>query len=249
MRRILPLAVLLAACSGGVKSSSLSLSARAGSRVSGQAAPVLPTGITLARVRIALREIELRSRTGDRRAKIEAGPLVLDLAGADLAGGVHRVLDASVPAGTYDKIEFEIRRLESATDAAGDELVRQHASILIDGTIDGQTFSFTSGIEAEQEREGTFTVGDKTANITFDVDPTGWFVKNGARLDPRDPANREVIEANLRTSIDAFQDDAREGDENHDGDDDHGEHDGGDDDDGHHDGGDHDDDGPDGGHR
>ena len=120
---------------------------------------------------------------------------------------------------------------------------------MIDGTIDGQTFSFASRIEAEQEREGTFTVGDKTANITFDVDPTGWFVKNGARLDPRDPANREVIEANLRTSIDAFQDDAREGDENHDGDDDHGEHDGGDDDDGHHDGGDHDDDGPDGGHR
>ena len=238
MRRILFLTALLAACSGGVKSSSsLSLSARAGSRVvSGATAAALPAGITLARVRIALRKIELRTRAGDRRAEIAVGPVVLDLAGKDLDGGVHRVLDTSVPAGTYDKIEFEIRRLENAADAAGaEDLVNQHASILIEGKFDDKPFSFASGIEAEQEREGTFTVGEKTANITLDIDPSGWFVKDGARLDPSKPENRAAIEANLRASIDAFQDDERVGHENHEGDD--GEHDGGDDD-GEHDGGD-----------
>jgi hypothetical protein len=72
-------------------------------------------------------------------------------------------------------------------------------------------------------------------------------VKNGARLDPRDAANRAAIEANLRNSINAFQDDDGLGHENHDIDDDHdddrdgGDRDGGDD---HGDGGHGGDDGP-----
>src|SRR5712691_13313508 len=65
-------------------------------------------------------------------------------------------------------------------------------------------------------------MGDRTTNVTFDVDTSKWFVKDGARLDPRDAANRAAIEANLRSSINAFQDDDGLGHENHDLDDDHG---------------------------
>ena len=232
MRRSLSLAaVLLAACSGGA-TSTLSLSARDGA-AAGQPAAAR-SGIALTRVRIALAKIELRSRAGDRRAEIALGPVVIDLSAAELDGKVHRVFDSTIPAGTYDKIEFEIEHLERATSAAGaDDLVKQHASAIIEGTIDGEPFTFVTAIEAEQEFEGRFVVTDKSSNVTFDVDTSKWFVKDGVRLDPRNAANRAAIEDNLRNSINAFQDDDGLGHENHDQDDDHGgDRDGGDDRDG-----------------
>ena len=105
--------------------------------------------------------------------------------------------------------------------------MKQRASAIIEGTFDGQPFIFVTALEAEQELEGRFVVTDKSANVTFDVDSSGWFSKDGVRLDPSDPANRAAIEANLRNSINAFQDDDGIGHENHDADDDR---DGGDDD-------------------
>ena len=221
-------ALLLAACSGGA-TSSLSLSARNAATAPQPAAA--PAGIALTRVRLALEKIELRSRDGDRRAEITVGPVVIDLSSADLDGKVHRVFDSTVPAGTYDKIEFEIHPLEQATTAAGaDDLVKQHASAIIEGTISGEKFTFVTAMEAQQEFEGRFVVTDKSSNVTFDVDTSKWFVKDGARLDPRDAANRAAIEANLRNSINAFQDDDGLGHENHDLDDDQdGDLDGGDD--------------------
>ena len=222
MRRSLFLAaVLLAACSGGA-TSTLSVSARDGAAVGQPAAPA--SGIALTRVRIALEKIELRSRDGDRRAEIAVGPVVIDLSADDLDGKVHRVFDATVPAGTYDKIEFEIHHLDRDTTAVGaDDLVKQHASAIIEGTIDGEKFTFVTAIEAEQEFEGRFVVTDKSSNVTFDVDTSKWFLKDGARLDPRKEENRPAIEDNLRNSINAFQDDDGLGHENHDQDDDRGD--------------------------
>src|SRR5207253_4298063 len=221
-------AVLLAACSGS-STSSLSLSAR--SATAGGQPPATATAIVLTRVRIALEKIELRSRDGDRRAEIALGPVVLDLSGGDLDGKLHRVFDTTVPAGTYDKIEFEIHPLERATtDAAADDLFKQRASAIIEGTVGGEKFAFATAIEAEQEFEGRFVVTDKSSNVTFDVETSKWFVKDGALLDPRDAANRPAIEDNLRHSTNAFQDDDGLGHENHDADDDHGDdRDGGDD--------------------
>ena len=221
-------AVLLAACSGS-STSSLSLSAR--SATAGGQPPATATAIVLTRVRIALEKIELRSRDGDRRAEIALGPVVIDLSDGDLDGKLHRVFDSTVPAGTYDKIEFEIHPLERATtDAAADDLLKQRASAIIEGTVGGEKFAFATAIEAEQEFEGRFVVTDKSSNVTFDVDTSKWFVKDGALLDPRDAANRPAIEDNLRHSINAFQDDDGLGHENHDADDDHGDdRDGGDD--------------------
>src|SRR5438477_1632838 len=97
-------ALLLAACSGGA-TSTLSLSARNAATDLQPAAAT--SGIALSRVRIALEKIELRSRDGDSRAEIAVGPVVIDLSSADLDGRVHKVFDSTVPAGTYDKIEFE----------------------------------------------------------------------------------------------------------------------------------------------
>src|SRR5256885_1219691 len=219
---VLPLVALVAACSGGAQNSSLSLSARAGA-LSSAASTTTPsaTGVSLTRIRVALRDLELRSRDGKNRAEIALGPIVVDLGSADLSSaGLEKVLDATVPAGTYDKIKLKIHRLQSADNVAGaDDLVKASASILIDGTFNGTAFQFATALEAEQELEGKFVIDATTQNITLNFDPANWFVSGTTALDPADPANKLAIEANIRSSLAAFQDDDGVGHENHHGDD------------------------------
>jgi len=230
---VLPLVALLAACSGQ-KSSSLSLSARAGSASATTTTPPAATGVSLTRIRVALRDLELRSRDGSKRAEIALGPVVIDLGAADLtSAGVQKVLDSTVPAGTYDKIKFEIHRLQAADKVAGaDDLVKAGASILIDGTFNGTAFQFATALEAEQELEGKFVIDSTSQNITLNFDPSKWFVSGTTPLDPSDPANKLAIEANIEASLAAFQDDDESGHENHHGDDDGGDDHGGGNDDG-----------------
>jgi hypothetical protein len=227
---VVPLVALLAACSGGSQSSSLSLSARAGAVSTTTTAPAA-TGVSLTRIRVALRDLELRSRDGSKRAEITLGPVVIDLAAADLtSAGVQKVLDATVPAGTYDKIKFEIHRLLAADKVAGaDDLVKAGASILIDGTFNGTPFQFATALEAEQELEGKFVIDATSQNITVNFDPSSWFLSGTTVLDPTAAANKLAIEANIRASLAAFQDDDESGHENHHGADDGAGHDAGDD--------------------
>jgi hypothetical protein len=83
----------------------------------------------------------------------------------------------------------------------------------------GQAFTFTSSLSAAQKKEGSFVVGAGSANITLSFDPALWFGAAGARLEPRVEANRAAIEANVRGSLDVFQDDDRSGHENRHGED------------------------------
>ncbi|MFL5293736.1 MAG: hypothetical protein ACJ79U_19635 [Myxococcales bacterium] len=225
----LPLVALVAACSGATNSS-LSLSARAGSATTGASDPAA-TGVSISRIRIALRDLELRSRDGKNRAEIALGPVIVDLGAADVtSASVQKVLDSSVPAGTYHKIKLKIHRLQSAADVSGaDDLVKAGASILIDGTFNGTAFQVATALEAEQELEGKFVIDGQSQNITINFDPSAWFVSGTATLDPSDPANKLAIEANIRASLAAFQDDDEVGHENHHADDDAATHDSGDD--------------------
>ena len=95
-------------------------------------------------------------------------------------------------------------------------MVARRASVLLEGTVDGQPYAFVSGLEAELEHEAQFTIGGDAANITINIDPTTWFKDaSGARLDPSDAAQRAAIEANIRASFSAFQDDDDDGAEDH----------------------------------
>ena len=72
-------------------------------------------------------------------------------------------------------------------------------------------------------------IDGQSQNITINFDPSAWFVSGTAALDLSDPANKPAIEANIRASLAAFQDDDEVGHENHHGDDDAANHDAGDD--------------------
>ncbi|MCI0674113.1 MAG: hypothetical protein L0Y64_27005, partial [Myxococcaceae bacterium] len=161
---------------------------------------------------------------------LEAGPVVVDLQGAVLEGGVERLVDVSVPAGTYHELEFKIQPATSSdaqasTDPAVQAMVVKNASVILEGTVDGQPFEFVSALTLKQEFEGTFELSADHHNLTLNVDPSGWFTSSSGRLDPREASARSSIEENIKRSMKVMNDDDEDGlDDEHE--DDHGgEHD------------------------
>lgn len=229
MKRVLSLTAILAlAACGGSGGSRLSLSARAGSSTAAAAAVApkaltLSNGITVDRLRVAIREVELEraSATPDDTKdaeEFEAGPFVLDLSGAALNGTVQQVAVKDVPAGTYREVKFKVHppSTSDSTDAAVKAMASAQpggASIIIEGQIDGQPYTFLSALEAQEKFEGTFTfTSGAVQNLTLNVDPSTWFGGTGsARLDPRVAANKAAIETNIQASMKVFEDDDRDG--------------------------------------
>jgi hypothetical protein len=206
---------------------------------------VLANGIEVERVRVVVRKLELEGAgvgSGDddsdggfddsdggsddssgRDGEFETGPFLIDLSGAGLEGQLVALPQVQVPAGSYEEIEYKIG-VPSASQVNGDsallDMAQRQASVLIEGKIDGEPFSFASGVSVEQEREVRFEVGGAgNESITISLDPTRWFLgEGGTRLDPRQEENRSRIENNLQRSIDAFDDCDHDGREDHDND-------------------------------
>ena len=89
-----------------------------------------------------------------------------------------------MPKAVYKKIKFKIHKVEDAdaTNAALTDM--KGKSVVLEGTVDGNAFTWVSTLDEEQERKGTFDIGGND-NLTFNFNPSGWFTKSGARLDPR----------------------------------------------------------------
>ena len=154
--------------------------------------------------------------------EIELGPILVDLTGAQLASGISQVFSTDVPAGTYRELKISIGPVTSGSGSAGTTFPDLNGqSVIIDGTVDGTAFSYAAAITAQLKLEGDIVVAADGSfkNVTVAVDPAAWFKDAaGARLDPSLAANAATIGANIKASINAFDDD------DHDGHDDHGEH-------------------------
>jgi hypothetical protein len=159
------------------------------------------------------------SSSSSGEVEVSTGPFLVDLSASDLADG--RIVEQfvlSVAEGTYDKLKFRIHHLEDRQTVGDPDFDSRDASIVVKGKLgDGSDFTFRSRLNDDQERRGTFVVGGATpSNITLTIDPSGWFVDaGGAALDPTSEADRQAIEENIRSSIDAFDDHDRDGDDDH----------------------------------
>jgi hypothetical protein len=167
----------------------------------------------------------------------ELGPVLVFLKGATLAGGIRVVFDGQVPQGDFRALKLAIGPV-TAAQAGKDQtfadaptqggsavdpsqglaaMAAQDASIVVDGVIAGPTgttsFEFVSSLTAEIEQACDLSVSEsKPNNLTLALDPTGWFGGAGiARLNPSDPGSKAGIEANILSSIGAFEDDNKSG--------------------------------------
>jgi hypothetical protein len=151
---------------------------------------------------------------------VQTGPILVDL---PLADNAVTTVNATVPAGTYSKVDF---RIHKATDDAADATFRaanpnfNGTSIRVEGTFNGSPFVFTSDLTEKQEL--TFATplvvddaGSAVPNLTIQVDVNSWFKSGGALVNPatanKGGANENVVKQNIRNSLRAFRDDDRNG--------------------------------------
>ena len=143
--------------------------------------------------------------------------VVLDLTGEPVTAEAA----IAVPAGTYKEIEISIDKLESG-DAAEETIIAQHpdvadASIAITGRVSlnggADSFVFTAALDRDMEilLDPVLVIGGGDeptgVRVTLVLRTERWFLSAaGECLDPRDPANRSAIEANIQTSLEAFED-------------------------------------------
>lgn len=149
-------------------------------------------------------------------------PFVQDLVGDSMY--VIAVVD--LPIGTYEEMEIEIDELESEDGAAYAQNPNlQDLSIYVAGYVNGDTtqkFIFVSDLSEEQEKEFDLPLvidaASPDTNVVLTIDTSMWFVDDdGNFIDPRLPGNQRVIEKNIKKSIEMYED------ENDDGEDDDGD--------------------------
>jgi hypothetical protein len=189
--------------------------------------------IIFTEVSMVLREIELKpvevascddsssSGSGGSECKeFEAGPVLVSL---PLDGSVQPQFRLDVPAGSYQEIELEIHKV-SKDDPEDAAFRAQHPtfveiSIRARGTHNGSSFVFETDLDVEQELDFSpaLVIEENVAtNITILVGLDTWFVDgSGGLYDPqtgnKGGQNEGEIKENIKTSIEAFEDDDRDG--------------------------------------
>jgi hypothetical protein len=156
----------------------------------------------------------------DACERIEGGPLLLDLPLTDAAGAT---INVAATEGTYRELELRVRPVHDLDDADNAAFLAANPtfdgiSVRIEGTFDGQPFTFSSDVDARLEIEfpSPLVVDHAGMNVTVNVDVASWFRTGaGALIDPRgagvDGDVAALIADNIEASFRAFHDDDRDG--------------------------------------
>jgi hypothetical protein len=188
--------------------------------------------LVINKVELVLREIELHragaadcgTAVSDDCEELEIGPILLDVPLG--TPGAARNFSVQLTPGTYDQVEFEIHKASPSDDVA---FVQAHpelsdASVRVSGTYNGGAFTYIGRFDVEMKFPlSPALVASETAasDLTLFVDLDRWFRDQaGSLVDPSTAnsgqANSGLVEQNIKTSLEAFEDD------DHDGRDDHG---------------------------
>jgi len=175
--------------------------------------------IELDTVKILIRDIKIKSKSGTDSTSIKVGPFVVKL---NLTGTTTDFAVSGIPSNSYDRIKFEIHKIE-ASETLSDPEFREGTdeslrySVIVKGKHNTLPFMYKSRKSAKQDLhlENPVTVDENgVANLTITVDPFTWFSDGTNILDPSDPANESVIDNNIKESFKkAFRDNNHDGNE------------------------------------
>jgi hypothetical protein len=169
-------------------------------------------------VKILVKDIKLDlNTTSDDSTDFQIGPFVIFL---NLSSNINLISSAIIPAGTYDKIKFEVHKLNDNEPVPDPEFADANGrySVVVKGTYLGNYFVYKSTKSAHQILHFPIFVpitASYLSNVTMIVKPYIWFIKNGVYLNPGEPANSNDIDNNIKDNINhnfkAFKDDDRNG--------------------------------------
>ena len=182
--------------------------------------------VVISRARLVVRDIKFKT-LGEDSLNFRTAPMVLELS---LAGAVQSIGTSTVPFGTYNRVEFDVHRVEAPEIAAlpsadqavfTDFLAGEKYSIIVDGTVYRSglapaTFTYRSKVDAKQKitLDPAMVLDESATNVnaTLVVSSAGWFTNSvGALVDPTDTNNEGVIDENLKASIKVYKDNNRDG--------------------------------------
>ena len=170
----------------------------------------------ITRVRFLMRHIKFK-RAYEDSIDYVSQPRVVDF---PLNGTSVELADSTIPAGTYESVEFKIHRLDDDDPVEmsyynhpdfADFVTGNRYSAIIDGTIfengTSAPFVYRRRKDAEQELEFPvpLVVQDMglNAQVTFTIVSSNWFVdKDGNFLDPRLESNFDNIAENIKDAVD-----------------------------------------------
>lgn len=169
-------------------------------------------------VKILIKDIKLNvSNNNQDSTNFKVGPFVLFL---NLSSSVNEICADIIPDGLYDKIKFEIHKLNNNEAVPDPEFADANGrySVIVKGWYLGNYFVYKSSKSAHQILTFPSTVQTTTShssNITLIVKPYLWFIENNIYLDPRDPSNSNDIDNNIKDNVNnnlkAFRDDDKNG--------------------------------------
>lgn len=173
--------------------------------------------IELDTVKILIRDIKIKSKSGTDSTSIKVGPFVVYL---NLGGNTTDFAIGNIPANNYERIKFEIHKIQASESLSDpefrdgeDESLRY--SVIVKGKHNTVPFIYKSRKSAKQDLklEIPVTVDENgVANLTIIVDPFTWFDDQGNTLDPTNPANESKIDNNIKDSFKkAFRDNNYDG--------------------------------------
>lgn len=162
----------------------------------------------------------VRLHRSNDSSTVKLGPfrVYINLSGTLTQWGIN-----GIPAGTYDKISFKIHKHNPGAEPLPDndsDFVNTIGpvgySAIIGGTFDGNNFVYRSPKSAHQkvniDPPLIIPEGGTVYNATLVVQWRKWFLKNGYYMDPRDPANENDIDNNIKDSFNkAFRDNNKDG--------------------------------------
>lgn len=176
--------------------------------------------VDIAELRLVLGGVKLEAAGLDGTVDFtlaESRVIDVDLSGEPVTA--HTMID--VPVGAYKEIEISIDKLEPGY-LAEEPLIATYpglanASVAIAGRVlvngSEEPFTFTAALDRDMEillepflmiKQAGEPAG---VRVTLALHTEGWFRDAaGEWLDPRDPANRSAIEANIQASFEAFED-------------------------------------------
>jgi len=137
-----------------------------------------------------------------------------------LSSNINQISSAIIPAGDYEKIKFEVHKLNDNETPPDPEFADANGrySVIVKGWYLGNYFIYRSTKSAHQILNFPSNIPINTtymSNITLIVSPYIWFIKNGVYLNPMDTANSNDIDNNIKDNIKnnlkAFQDRDRNG--------------------------------------
>jgi hypothetical protein len=175
--------------------------------------------IELDTVKILIRDIKIKSKSGTASTSIKVGPFIVKL---NLTGSTTDFAVSGIPANSYDRIKFEIHKIE-ASETLSDPEFREGTdeslrySVIVKGKFNTVPFIYKSRKSAKQDLhlENPVTVDENgIANLTITVDPFTWFTDSTNIIDPTNPANENDIDNKIKESFKkAFRDNNHDGNE------------------------------------